>query len=400
MGGTGTRTDDIFLESGALAANDELRLTLNNGTVISVDLSALDGANASISGVTFQQSTRQLTINTTAGESFSASIPQTSITGLAFNGTTGALTATLSDGSSETANLSALDVGTVVHVNNVGVDNPDFLDSAAVGGVSFDVEADGTITALANADLTPSWVPASDPGYLTTPYTNSDAQMALAISDDDANQLTYTDRDGAQQTWSPTGTYSDLDAQAALNISDDGHILTYRDRLGNTQMFRGGLGIDYITTSSFPVNPNDADNPIAAGVEYAISVTNLSGTDLETAFQLVIDGVNITGQGSLDIARGVPAGETAYFYATRSAIEVSNIRNNFAGSGRTATEVDLSFGPQTNPIVVRVRDNITSDINHNTRYEFEGNGDGTFSVTPSDTGRRTTYGVGLSLIHI
>ena len=142
------------------------------------------------------------------------------------------------------------------------------------------------------------------------------------------------------------------------------------------------LGIDYLTTSNIPTVPSE----LVAGQDYAISVTNLTDTDLQNAYRLEIDNSIITGT-AVDINRGVEVGETNYFYFTLTQPQINTIANNFGNSGRAALEVDLSFRPESNPIVVRIRDSITTDINHNTRYTFTSTGNGVLSITPSDTGR-------------
>ena len=73
--GTQTFTgDDIFLQSGTLRNNNtQLRLTLNSGATVDVDISEL--VSPEITGLTFNESNRQLTINTGDGLSYSVSIP-------------------------------------------------------------------------------------------------------------------------------------------------------------------------------------------------------------------------------------------------------------------------------------------------------------------------------------
>ena len=219
----------------------------------------------------------------------------------------GTFTFTLTDGSSFTIDETSFDITAQEILNLINNYTGSTLIEAAHTEAEVNVQSNWTETD-AGSDAFIQNKPT-----IPTQYDDAMARAAVNISDDDANQLTYTDAAGTEQTFSPTGTYTDDNARAAVDISSAGEVLTFRDAAGTVQTFQGGSSIDYITSSDVPPLPQQlqaSPDPDGNDVRYTMRVTNNTSADTPAFTQFRFNDVPITVQMSDNT---VPAFVTRYY---------------------------------------------------------------------------------------
>jgi len=158
-----------------------------------------------------------------------------------------------------------------------------------------DVATDGTKldTIDTNADVTPSWVPSSDPSYLTS-YTVTEADVtgheaALSITESQISDL------GSYLTSVPAQSFSSLTGKP-----------TTISGYGITDAFDGAYG-SLSGTPTIPANPaittNGSTPSLASGIT-AAEVRSLIGAGTSSSNNATHTG-DVTGSGALTIADNV-----------------------------------------------------------------------------------------------
>ena len=175
------------------------------------------------------------------------------------------------------------------------------------------ISADRTV-----ADVTPSWVPQTDPNYVNA--------------------------SGAQQ---------------ALNISDNGITLTYTDASGVVQTYSGAdsdLNLDYLTASNVPVSRRE----LVANRTYNISIHNVTTTDLSGPVSLDISGFP---PSTSDLNRDVPSGEIRYFSFSLNDLTVADLLRN-------RPDDPIVMVMTFNTTRVEIQDSLATRLDSNTTYDL------------------------------
>ena len=272
--GTGTQSGtssfssgDVFLSSGSIANGNTLRLVLNNGAVVNVDVSELVTVTSEVSGLTFNESNRQLTLNASDGRSFSVTIPE----GESGGGPVTPGVDTFVDDVTFDTNTNTL----TIHRN----DNITF--GVSLQGIIDEITTDTNTylndLSITNNILTASYNDAMDPLTLDiTDLVNSNISLDDFVSGTATNDFVITSVNGVATWKAPQGAGTGGNPVESGEFDIDGSSVPTNLRLvkedGSTVLIPAAPLVAYIQAQS------NQDNKFVNSINYQHSNTTMTLT--------------------------------------------------------------------------------------------------------------------------